>query len=273
MNGLRQQFRVVSLIQAIRDAKNDRLPRRAVAITFDDGYADNATVAVPILRRLGLTATFFVTSGFLDGGRMWNDTLIESVRSWEGNWMDLSALGLGVHRLTTVADRINAIEEVIRQTKYLPPPRRNEIVNAVAERANRALPDDLMMTTSQVRGLLKQGMDVGAHTMTHPILASLSDDEADREIREGKAALEAILGQPVALFAYPNGKPSVDYTSRHVESVRRAGFCGAVSTAIGAATAASDPFQVPRFTPWAQEPASFGMQLAQNFLRTRYPKA
>ena len=60
------------------------LPARALAITFDDGYADNATVALPILRRLGLPATFFVATGFLDGGRMWNDTVIEAVRGAPG---------------------------------------------------------------------------------------------------------------------------------------------------------------------------------------------
>ena len=69
-----------------------RLPPRALAITFDDGYADNRTVAAPLLERHGLPCTFFVATGFLDGGRMWNDTLIETVRRAPGQTLDLRDL-------------------------------------------------------------------------------------------------------------------------------------------------------------------------------------
>src|ERR1044071_7430526 len=76
-----------------------RLPKRALSITFDDGYADNYNVAAPILLRLGLAATFFVATGFLDGGCMFNDVVIEALRCAGGAELDLDDLGLGRHPL------------------------------------------------------------------------------------------------------------------------------------------------------------------------------
>ena len=74
-------FKVLPLDEAVARLKAGTLPARAVCITFDDGYADNHHVALPILRRHGLVATFFIATGFLDGGRMWNDTVIEAIRA------------------------------------------------------------------------------------------------------------------------------------------------------------------------------------------------
>lgn len=73
-------FNVLPLDEAVKRLKQGALPDRALAITFDDGYADNHDIALPVLKAHGLCATFFVATDFLDGGRMWNDTVIESVR-------------------------------------------------------------------------------------------------------------------------------------------------------------------------------------------------
>jgi peptidoglycan/xylan/chitin deacetylase (PgdA/CDA1 family) len=124
-----------------------------------------------------------------------------------------------------------------------------------------------MMTAEQVRHLHASGMEVGAHTVSHPILASLDSQRAGREIWECKNQLEAITGARVSLFAYPNGKPGRDYRAEHVDMVRRMGFEAAVSTAWGVAHAASDPFQLPRFTPWDRTPGRFLLRLMQNTFR------
>src|SRR5206468_3278604 len=86
---LRRWFHVMPLDLAARRLAERSLPARSLAITFDDGYADNLEVALPILLRHGLTATFFVSTGFLDGGRMWNDTVIEAVRRTAHQELDL----------------------------------------------------------------------------------------------------------------------------------------------------------------------------------------
>ena len=90
---------------------------------------------------------------------------------------------------------------------------------------------------------------------------------AAAEIEEGKARLEAILGEPVRLFAYPNGVPQQDYAAEHARMARDCGFTAAVSTAWGAAGAQSDRFQLPRFTPWDRQRLRFGVRLMANLRR------
>jgi len=261
---LKSRFNVLPLAQAVAMAKRGSLPPRAAAITFDDGYADNAELALPVLREHGLHATFFVASGFLNGGRMWNDSVIELVRRTPDEVLDASALGLGVHALRSVAERQRAIPALIGQLKYLPMVERLEKVERLAALAHCALPDDLMMTTAQVRALRAAGMDIGAHTVNHPILARLPDAQAREEIAQGKLALEDILGEKVVLFAYPNGKPGEDYLPQHVTMARDLRFEGAVSTAWGASRGEPDPFQLPRFTPWDRNRLRFLLRLARN---------
>ena len=262
---IRTWFNVLPLEDAVAALPRGGLPPRALAITFDDGYADNATVAIPILRELGLHATFFIATGFLDGGRMWNDSVIEAVRRSASSTLDLADIGLGVHSLDSTAARQTAILALLPALKHLPPVERQEKVEAIAERAGAALPGDLMMTSVQVRGLAAAGMGVGAHTVSHPILASMEPAFARREIQEGRESLAALLSQRVRLFAYPNGKPNADYRAAHVTMAREAGFDAAVSTSWGAASAGSALYELPRFTPWGGSAAGWALRLARNY--------
>lgn len=257
-------FNVISLERAVDGLQHGTLPPRALAITFDDGYADNQEVALPLLVKHGMTATFFIASGFLDGGRMWNDTLIESLRRFLGERLDLSSLGLGTFETGSAVQRRDAIDRLLPQIKYLPPLTRADTVEAIASVAGVDLPDDLMMSSAQVRSLREAGMSIGAHTRSHPILASLEAAEAEDEIGGGKRDLEAILDESISLFAYPNGKPGRDYSADHVKMVKNAGFSAAVSTAPGAARADCDLFQVPRFTPWDRTRHRFGVRMLLN---------
>lgn len=268
-----REFRVRPLSDLLARCRNGELSAASVAITFDDGYADNAAIAAPILARLGLPATFFVSSGFLDGGRMWNDTIIETVRRWPDPVIDLRDWGLSVYSVTSSEERLAAIDAIIKGVKYKAPAQRADLVEGLSRRLGRPLPLNLMMSSEQVRGLVESGMDVGAHTVNHPILSCASDDQARYEIQQSKRDLEAIAGTPVTLFAYPNGKPRVDYHATHVAMVKEAGFTAAVSTAVGAAGCDVDAFQIPRFTPWATNQQRFKWQLAANFLRARHQRA
>ncbi len=262
-------FNVLPLDEAVRCLAAGTLPARAAAITFDDGYADNFTVALPLLREHGLTATFFVATGYLDGGRMWNDTIIEAIRHCRATAIDLDALGLGRHVLGTPGDRRAAIETLIAHAKYLPTAQRLSLTERIAASAGATPSTDLMMTAQQVKGLRSASMQIGAHTVSHPILANLPTDDARREIAGGKAQLENLLGERVGLFAYPNGKKDEDYLDPHVAMVRAAGFDAAFSTEWGAAAAGSDLMQLPRFTPWDRGRIRFGTRLAANLIRSR----
>lgn len=271
MGWMAKWFQVLPLDKAVMQLRTGTLPARSAAITFDDGYADNATNALPILRRHGLHATFFVATSFMDGGRMWNDTLIEAIRGCQSDALDLSDTGFGQFKLTSVVDRRLAIESLLGRVKHLASDQRSEVVAQVQTAVPIALPDDLMMTSRQVIQLRDAGMQIGAHTCTHPILTKLSDSDALAEITTSKAALEAVLSEPVSLFAYPNGKPGTDYFERHAVMVRQAGFTAAVSTASGVSSAATDVFQLPRFTPWDRTRLRYGIRLMIN-LRAVEPK-
>ena len=265
---LSQLFNVLPLPEAVHRLREGTLPQRAACVTFDDGYADNAEVALPILEKHAVPATFFIASAYLDGGRMWNDEVIESVRRSPLADLDLSEEGLGCHSLSSLEHRRQAIGNLIGQLKYLPEQKRTAAVKRVAEAASAALPDDLMMHSEQVRLLHRAGMTIGGHTATHPILARLAAEDALDNIRQGKARLEEIVNEPLRVFAYPNGKPGEDYRAEHVAMAREAGFEAAVSTAWGVSIRNSDPFQLPRFTPWDRTEGRFAFRLARNLLRT-----
>lgn len=265
-------FNVLPLDEAIRRLADGSLPARAAALSFDDGYADNHDVALPLLRRHGLPCSFFVATGFLDGGRMWNDTLIESVRRSALPALDLRGLvdgrgeDLGLHELATIDDRRAALGRLIERVKYLPPEPRLACVQAIAERAEVMPPDDLMMSGAQVKALRDAGMQIGAHTVNHPILAKLDPAVAADEIGRSRDVLQTLLGEKVGLFAYPNGKPGTDYLPAvHPGIVRELGFDAAVSTRWAAARPGEDVFQIPRFTPWDRSRGRFGLRLARNY--------
>ncbi len=271
---------VLPLDLAARQLQDGTLPERAVAISFDDGYADNRTQAQPILARHGLPASFFIATDFLDGGRMWNDTVIESVRGCRAPQLDLRSIArpdgsgadgsgnLGLHSIASPADKRSAIGDLIGQIKYLPVAQRHALTLQIADCAEVAPPTDLMMTSQQVRELRQAGMQIGAHTRTHPILATLSADAARAEIAESRWCLEQLLGERVGLFAYPNGKPGTDYSPETVHIVRDLGFDAAVSTTWGASRSGTDVFQIPRFTPWDRSQFRFGARFAENLWKT-----
>lgn len=266
---------VLPLDEASTRLRDGTLPARAAAITFDDGYADNHDNALPLLQRHGLPATFFIATGYLDGGRMFNDSIIEAVRHAAAGQVDLQDLGLrppsgAAHwPLGSAAARAEVIGAILGHIKYAEPGARLALAEAIAARFGATLPTDLMMSSDQVRAMRRAGMQIGAHTHTHPILARLDKQAVRDEILLGKNRLEALLDEPVTMFAYPNGRPHKDYLAESVAAVRELGFSTAVTTAMGAADRASDPLQLPRFTPWDRRRTRFGLRLAANLVGQR----
>lgn len=260
---------VLPLVDALERVRRGVLPERAFSITFDDGYRDNLEVAVPILQRHGLDATFFVASGFLDGGRMFHDTVVETVRRLPAGPLDLGWLGLGSRQIDDLASRLALIGEFVGHVKYLPFDQRRDACDRLGSLSPGALPTDLMMTSTQVRDMHRVGMHIGAHTHDHPILSRVSADEATRQISRSRDELAGLIGSAPRLFAYPNGKPTLDYSREHVELVKAAGFDAAVSVAFGCAARDSDHFQIPRFVPWDRNPRKFALRLMTHPLRNR----
>ena len=261
---LKAWFNVLPLDVAVSHLKAGTLPARAACITFDDGYADNYHIALPILQRSGLSATFFIATGFLDGGRMWNDTVVEALRAFDGAVLDLTALGLGRHATDGLDQKRSAIDNLIRQLKYQPLADRVAVTEQIVAMARVKPPHGLMMTSPEVAALHQAGQQIGAHTVSHPILAQLVPEAAHQEIEGSKLYLEQLLGERISVFAYPNGKPGEDYSPSNVELVRRLGFDAAVSTQWGSTGRGDDLFQMRRFTPWDASRWRFGSRLIGN---------
>lgn len=268
---IKNWFNVLPLDLAVRRLRDGDLPARAAAITFDDGYADNHDLALPILQRHGLSATFFIATDFTSGGCMWNDLVIEAIRGCRASALDLRDLP-GIEDLLSLDSlprRRHAIARIIGATKYLPANQRLGRVAEICRRAQAHEPAAMMMDGVAIRALYAAGMGIGAHTVSHPILARLDQATARREMADGRAQLEDLLQQRVGLFAYPNGRPNTDYSADDAQLARGLGFDAAFSTAWGAAGRECDAYQLPRFTPWDRSRTRFGLRLARNLWRPK----
>lgn len=266
MDALTVGFNVLPLSEAVTRLQDGTLPERTACITFDDGYANNATIALPILQERSLPACFFISTKFLDGSCMWNDAVMEALRSTRSTQLDLTDLELGNYELGCIDSRRMAMVQILSQLKVRTRERRDEIVNHILDKSGVEHPTGMMMTPAQVKLLVDAEMEIGGHTVNHPILSTLTADQARAEIREGKEVLESITQRPVRLFAYPNGRPGEDFTEEHVAMLREMEFDAAVTTQGGTASRQSDPLLLPRFTPWDRTRTRFTLRLFQNAL-------
>lgn len=260
MQWIRNVFNVIPLPKAIDQLKTGTLKRRSLSITFDDGYLDNATVALPILKELGYHATFFCTSAWLDGSPMWNDQVIEAIRAWPENSISIEELDFFELPLTTLEDKNNAIDMVLTKLKYIEHAKRQEITCRLASKIH-CLPR-LMMNPEHILHLKDQGMEIGGHSHSHPILANLNDIELSEEINKNKSILESIVGTQLVFFAYPNGKPNIDFRDDQTHQIVNAGYESALTTEAGTASSRSDLLRLPRFTPWQKSRSRFLAGLA-----------
>lgn len=273
MDALAQAFNVIPLSDAVARLGAGTLPPRAACITFDDGYANNVTIALPILQQRSLPACFFIATGFINGACMWNDVVIEALRDSDAVTLDLGSIGLGIHDLTEPTDRRAAMRKILPELKKLGPDARDESIAGLIEIAGVERATGKMMSADQVRTLAAAGMEIGGHTVNHPILATLNKQRARDEMAACKDELEAIARQPVRNFAYPNGRPRVDFTDEHVKLAEDIGYSLAVTTARGTAVHGCNPFLLPRFTPWDRTSARFTLRLFQNALQDLNPVA
>lgn len=236
-----------------------RLPKRAVAVTIDDGYADLATEVAPALERHGVPATAYVTADAVQRGEpFWWDRITEAVT---GPAILPGELELTVGTTTrrwAVDGRVPApqwehsrpwlLAELQRVLRPAARRDRDEAVASVEAWAGHCPDPDQRptVTPEQLVALAAGGVvEVGAHTVTHPRLSDLDIGEQEREIAGGKAALEAVLDRPVTAFAYPYGGRD-DYDAVSVATARRVGFTSACANVAGRVRRRSDPFELPR---------------------------
>lgn len=255
-----------------------RLPRRAVAVTVDDGYADLATEVAPALERHGVPATAYVTADAVERGEpFWWDRITEAVTAPTDLPRELElAVGATTHRWTVDGlrpaprwehSRGWLLAELQRVLRPMSRPDRDAAVTAVESWAGHPAPAGgrPTVTAEQLVAVAAAGLvEVGAHTVSHPRLADLDAQEQAAEVAGGKVALEAVLGRPVTSFAYPYGGRG-DYDAVSVATARRAGFTSACANVVGRVTRRSDPFELPR----VHVPDGDGEALARRLHRPR----
>jgi peptidoglycan/xylan/chitin deacetylase (PgdA/CDA1 family) len=252
---LSQVGRVVSLQELVGGLREGCVPKRAVVLTFDDGYADLLCHAKPLLERYHAPATVFVTTGFL-GHEFWWDKAERMLPSSSTlpRQLSLQIRDSTYRWVPSDPDRrrvpdpgSHLVQSVNRSLLALPAMERERAL-AELRTWSDTTPGDLAsrraLTEKELAELATgELIDIGAHTVTHPVLASLPPGEQRAEIRESKVRLERILGRPVTSFSYPNG--SMTQETRTI--VQDCGFSCACASHNGVAWRGSDLFRLPRF--------------------------
>ena len=260
-------FRPMSLDEAARQLREGCLPPRAVAVTFDDGYLNNLEVAQPILAEFKVPATVFVATAFSNGGNMWNDRIIDLLGNPGLSRISLDSLDLRARDLGDVDNRLSVARELLPRLKYLDFRKREVAVDTLYQENNAPEAPRKMMSHQEVAKLQRLGVSIGAHTVNHPILRSLSPAEQRLEIEGSKRVLESVTGAAINSFAYPNGRRGDDYDDLSVQLVREAGFEQAVSTTWGVSTQATSNFELRRSTPWDSNGLRFHLRMLRNIVR------
>lgn len=240
---------VRTLDALVDDLAHDRRPR-AAAVTFDDGYADVATTALPALRAYGVPATLFVTTGpVAEGGEFWWDEL-ERIVLAPPSLPDVLDVPVGPERLAwsfaADGDRPSLYRSLHRRLGRLPGAPRAAALAAL--RAWAGVEDGRRDThrplaPDEIAAIARDpSMTIGAHTVSHSYLGSLADDEQAREIAGSKRTLEALAGRAIEHFSYPHG----DHVPATLAHVRAAGFRIACGSACAPVAGDVDPFDLPR---------------------------
>jgi peptidoglycan/xylan/chitin deacetylase (PgdA/CDA1 family) len=233
---LRRHFHVVKLSELCRQLAVGRPARRLLALTVDDGRRNFYEFLFPLLKELQLPATFFVVSSFISKQDwLWTDKVL---------WLSRQpnpAEELSSDRLPTFFAMLNDMQ----------PEARNACIEALAQGMGHSIPKHAPpqyapCSWDELREMCDSNLvEIGSHTVTHPILSTLRDHESAQEIATSRSQLEEQLGRSIEVFAIPNGTPK-DYRPSQVKQIREAGYVGAAAAWDGLVEPGTDPYQLPR---------------------------
>jgi peptidoglycan/xylan/chitin deacetylase (PgdA/CDA1 family) len=245
---LKSRFAVVRMDEAVSMlAGHETLGRDHIVLTFDDGYVGNYEHALPVLTAEAVPAVVFVTTGFLDGTPLWFDVARKCLAHAAGAGAPLLSAELRGELVRAFgawpppAD----VEDTGEVLKRLPGRKRDALVAALVRENDGVRPSQRPLSWDQVRRMRDAGIEIGCHTVTHPILSTLGADEQQSEIAGGRDRIEAETGARPRYFAYPNGG-SRDFDADTVRALEHSGFVAACSTVRGANVPGCDLFRLKR---------------------------
>lgn len=204
------------------------LPARPVIVSFDDGYDDNYFNAFPVLKSLGMPATIFVSTGYIDQDKpFWFDEVACIIYNAPGGSMVVEGLDMNL-TLNDVSSRRAAAAVIVSALKRVPNARRLTILDRLEKKYVSVLKSvDFRLSRPlswvQMREMSAAGIEFGSHTVSHPILSRLNDDELRKELVESKQRLEQELSKPAPVLAYPVGGPE-EFNEKVVREAMEAGY-------------------------------------------------
>ncbi len=250
MKLIAQKFNPVSLddIFAYLQGKHS-IPKRAVAVTFDDGFADNFSLAAPIMEHFGIPATFYVTVNLIKTkGLPWFCRLRHAFGTTQKeSWVENKKNRL--FKIQEQKERDAAIMASCKICACLAGDAQEEKMREI-EGALEVEPlpskNSLMMDLRSMKKLLKAGHIIGSHTLTHPNIAQITEDDVYQELRKSKQYLEEALGVPVVHFSYPSPILEPHWTKRTNEIAGQVGYRTAVTCTSGSVCSGDNPLALKR---------------------------
>ncbi len=233
---LARNYTILPLDEAVHLLYENKLPRHAVAITFDDGYRNNFEYAFPTLRTLGIPATIFLATDFVfDGKPLWVDRLEYVMEHSDG----------------TPADKRQRDDELRTELKTLPDDEKIRRLSEIETKYDASLHGDAEqyapLTNEMIVEMSANLITFGAHTKSHPILGRLPFDAAASEILESRDIVKSHTSSVSTVFAYPNGQQE-DWTPEIESLLAKNGFSGALTTVSGTNTPQTPRFALQRYT-------------------------
>jgi peptidoglycan/xylan/chitin deacetylase (PgdA/CDA1 family) len=248
MRYVRRRYRVLTLDDLCEEMKNPHSKEDAVAVTFDDGYRDLHTYALPVLRKYQIPATIFLPVTSIETGQVpWYDRIFLALQVFCNEEFEIILDRPRSFQLTSFHTRLQAAAEIIQYLRTLPDDGRKEYCAALEQQI--ILPQDelrdRMLTWEQIQAMSREGINFGSHTMTHPAVSQLTESQLDTELGESKRALEQRIGSPAVHFAYPFGKPS-DCGTAALPTLVRNGYRSAATTVEGINEPGDNCFELRR---------------------------
>ncbi|MFT3745604.1 MAG: polysaccharide deacetylase family protein [Pyrinomonadaceae bacterium] len=246
---LTRHYKIISLSDAVTYLNNGNLPNRSAVLTIDDGYRDFYDVAFPVLKKFDVPTTLYVVTGFLDGKCwIWTDKaryLLTETKNAKlsftvGQTSFDETLGNTNSRLA-LAGRVNS------ELKKLPDDEKDVVLTDLAKslsvQFDNVPPSEFgPISWEQAKEMSRADVEIGSHTVNHPILTNVDGDVLFEELAKSRATLQSQLQTEKLHFCYPNGNVS----GRERDAAENAGYASSVTTEIRICEKSDDPFLLPR---------------------------
>jgi len=257
---LKRNYQILTMDEVIRHLKSGVGFRKpAVAITFDDGYLDNYTLACPVLKKHGVPATIYLSTGLIGTSqRIWTDQIEFMLLETRKGQLGLpKLLGDKELRIKTKEEKEQVSNEITEALKKRPDAERTEIMRQlfksleINDNHGKNCEERVMLNWDEVQKMAKNGITIGSHSHTHPILSRMPIQKGKEEILESKKIIEENLGIKVKHFAFPNGKEE-DFNEELRDYCRDIGFESVASVIYGTNNASKgDPLNLKRISATA----------------------